>query len=203
MAGIQGLRRVEGVKNVANLKGMRTLSAPGLTLEPQVAAHAPELFRVLIETGVHDFLDDAPPPSPLALRERLARLETRGSADGREQWLNWVIRLATGEVAGFVQATVPQVRPAWIAFVLGSSHWGRGIAHRASLAMMAELHLAYGVTHLLASAERKNARSTSLLQRLGFAPASPALHLEYRMTSSEVLMERMLPPAASGPPAPP
>ena len=38
--------------------------------------------------------------SAAALRERFERLESRASADGREQWLNWVVRLDSGAIAG-------------------------------------------------------------------------------------------------------
>ena len=85
---------------------MRSLRIGEIVLEPQVAAHAAELFTVLDDPDLYGFVDDKGPASETALRERLARLESRQSPDGLEQWLNWVVRNATGAVTGYVQATV-------------------------------------------------------------------------------------------------
>ena len=84
---------------------MRVIETPTLTLEPQVAAHADEMFAVLCDPAIYEH-ESAPPPSIEWLRERYRRLETRCSADGREEWLNWVIRLPSCEPIGYVQATV-------------------------------------------------------------------------------------------------
>ena len=70
------------------------------------------------------------------LRERFAKLETRRSGDGREQWLNWVLRRRSGELIGYVQATVRGDGQAFIAYVLGSAHWGQGLASEAVAAVL-------------------------------------------------------------------
>src|SRR6266508_2704621 len=113
-----------------SLAGMRAIVADGLTLEPQTAAHAEEMFVVLSDPAIYEY-ENQPPPSCEWLRERFARLESRRSADGSEQWLNWVIRLPTSELAGYVQATVHADAHAAIAYELSSSHWGRGLARQA------------------------------------------------------------------------
>ena len=59
------------------------------------------------------------------------------SADGAEQWLNWVIRLPTSELIGYVQATVHPNGCAAIAYELSSAHWGRGLARQAVEAALA------------------------------------------------------------------
>ena len=174
------------------MSAMRTLRAPGLTLEPQTEAHAPEMFVLLSEPRLHTYLDQAPPISAEALRERYLRLESRTSGDGTEQWLNWAIRLDSGVLAGFVQATLPAHAAGWIAFALGLPHWGQGIARRATQAMIDELRSAYGIEHLLACAERDNHRSIGLLTRLGFVPAAAALHARHELSATEVLMQRDL-----------
>jgi [ribosomal protein S5]-alanine N-acetyltransferase len=153
------------------MKAMRTLHATGLTLEPQTAAHAEAMFTVLNDKTVYTYLDEAPPVSATVLREYFERLESRASADGREQWLNWAIRLDAGSIAGFVQATVCEGGLAWIAFVLGQAHWGRGHAQHATRAMLDELAAHHGATHCLATADRANRRSIALLARLGFSLA--------------------------------
>src|SRR5213592_2725081 len=50
--------------------------------------------------------ENEPPPSLEWLRARFTKLESRRSPNGREQWLNWVIRLPTSELIGYVQATL-------------------------------------------------------------------------------------------------
>jgi [ribosomal protein S5]-alanine N-acetyltransferase len=168
---------------------MRTLEAAGLTLEPQTAAHAGEMFAVLSDPAIYAH-ENEPPRSLDWLRTRFARLESRASADGREQWLNWVARLPTSELAGYVQATVREDGSAIVAYEFASAHWGRGLAFSATQAMIGELVARYGVRTLFAVAKRTNVRSHRLLERLGFAPADPAHHPPLGVLADEVLMWR-------------
>src|SRR4051812_48496517 len=109
---------------------MRPVAVPGLTLEPQFASHARAMFEVLSDEAIYLF-ENEPPASLAALSARFKRLESRRSPDGSQQWLNWVIRLHSGDVAGYVQATVHADGRAALAYVLGSGFWGKGIATKA------------------------------------------------------------------------
>ena len=71
---------------------MHVIETGSLTLEPQTAAHAEEMFAVLSDPAIYEH-ENEPPPSLEWLRARFAQLESRRSANGQEQWLNWVIRL--------------------------------------------------------------------------------------------------------------
>jgi hypothetical protein len=71
---------------------METLVTRGLTLEPLLEAHAPEMFEILCDPAIYQF-ENQPPQSKQALAERYARLQRRHSPDGSERWLNWVVRL--------------------------------------------------------------------------------------------------------------
>jgi hypothetical protein len=84
---------------------VRTIRAGDLVLEPQVEAHAAEMFAVLSDPAIYEFENESP-PSEARLAGRFRRLESRRSPDGRERWLNWVVRLPSGELAGYVQAMV-------------------------------------------------------------------------------------------------
>jgi len=176
---------------------MRTLSVDGLVLEPQVAAHADEMFVVLSDPAIYEF-ENAAPQSLEWLRARFARLETRRSRDGSEQWLNWVIRLLDdrpdGRLIGYVQATVRADQSAGIAYELASVHWGRGLATRAVGAMIDELVGHYGVRDLDAVAVRRNRRSLRLLERLGFEIASAQRHADANVDPAEVLYSRRVAP---------
>jgi [ribosomal protein S5]-alanine N-acetyltransferase len=175
---------------------MRIIEAGPLVLEPQTAAHAAEMFRVLSDPAIYEF-ENEPPESLEWLRARFTKLETRSSADGSEQWLNWVIRLPGSELIGYVQATVHLDGGAGIAYELSSVHWGRGLAHRAVEAMISELVARYGVRSLFAVLKRANFRSMRLLERLGFSLASPEQQLAHRIEPDESLMCREISRATS------
>ena len=168
---------------------MRLIKTGNLMLEPQIAAHAEEMFAVLGDPAIYLY-ENEPPPSLEWLRDRFTRLETRRSPDGNEQWLNWVIRLSTSVSIGYVQATVFADGNATIAYVLSSAYWRRGLASQAVKAMIAELVESYQVRKLFAMLKVENRRSIRLLERLGFSPASADQHAVRRVESGEVLMHR-------------
>src|SRR5262245_39733424 len=146
---------------------MNSVSAGSVVLEPQLAAHAAEMFVVLSDPAIYEF-ENAPPKSVAWLTERFARLESRVSPDGAEQWLNWVIRLPSGALAGYVQATITQDRTAHIAYELASKFWRQGIGSAAVSGMLKELAVSYGVSTCVATLKERNYRSFALLQSLGF-----------------------------------
>jgi [ribosomal protein S5]-alanine N-acetyltransferase len=168
---------------------MRSIDAGVLTLEPQTVAHAEQMFVVLSDPAIYEY-ENKPPQSLEWLRERFAKLESRCSSDGKEQWLNWVVRLPTSELVGYVQATVRADGRAAIAYELSSAHWGRGLARKAVQAMLTELAENYCVHRVTAVLKRENRRSLRLLERLGFSPASATLHVERDVESGELLMWR-------------
>jgi RimJ/RimL family protein N-acetyltransferase len=170
---------------------MHVIETESFTLEPQTAAHAEAMFAVLGDPAIYEY-ESEPPASLEWLRERFTKLESRRSADGREQWLNWVIRLPTSELIGYVQATVHPDQRAAIAYVLSSAYWGRGLARQAVQAMVGELAVHYQVRTLSAVLKTGNLRSMGLLERLGFSRASPEEHVEYQVEPGESLMQRQV-----------
>ena len=166
------------------------LTAGDLLLEPLVAAHAPAMFAVLSDPGLFRFIDEAPPVSVQALRERYARLESRASADGRQHWLNWVLRPQGGAPLGFVQATIEPDGECWVAYLLAASHQGLGLATLAVGAMLPHLQQVYGVRRFLAQVEVANTPSPRLLARLGFSAASREEHQRRGLNESERLLVR-------------
>jgi [ribosomal protein S5]-alanine N-acetyltransferase len=166
---------------------MRALITPRCVLEPQLAAHAQEMFAVLADPAIYEF-ENAPPASASWLEQRYRRLETRGPEDGSEQWLNWVIRLDTRELAGYVQASVLADGVALIAYELNSRYWRQGIGSNAVHAMMKELQSQYAVQQFIAVLKGANYRSRGLLHKLGFVAASDELSLRYRDEPEESVM---------------
>lgn len=168
---------------------MRALGDGELLLEPQTAAHAEAMFTVLCDPALYAH-ENEPPPSLEWLRERFIRLESRRSGDGRERWLNWVIRSHEDPPIGYVQATVHAHRHASIAYVLSSAHWHRGVATRAVRLMLEELSSSYGVKRFTAVLKRGNVPSRRLLERLGFTAESAETWGEHAPEGDELLMCR-------------
>ena len=163
---------------------MNSISAGPLVLEPQIAAHAAEMFALLSDPAIYEF-ENAPPESVAWLAERFSRLESRVSPDGAEQWLNWVIRLPSGALAGYVQATIALDRTAHIAYELASRFWRQGIGSAAVSGMLKELAATYGVCICVATLKERNYRSLALLQSLGFERAGSN-------NSDEVVMRKRI-----------
>ena len=168
---------------------MRTVETQRLRLEPQIATHADEMFIILSDPAIYEY-ENAPPSSLEWLRTRYEKLTTRRSADGCEQWLNWVVRLHEGAPMGFVQATIFSDHRAGIAYEFASEYWGHGFASEAVGAMNAELVSQYEVTSFSAVLKGANQRSMRLLKRLGFSLATPVRQKEIRIEPDEVLMIR-------------
>jgi len=169
---------------------VRTLRCEALTLEPQTAAHAREMFVVLADPALYEF-ENEPPSSAQWLRDRFTRLEARVSPDGKEQWLNWVIRTPDG-LTGYVQATVCPGGKADIAYVLGSAWWGRGLAFAAVGTMIAELRDHYGARALSAVFKVRNTRSRRLLERLGFSATTARERAARGLEEGEGMMKHEL-----------
>ena len=156
---------------------MTSLATGRIRLEPLTAVHAAELFPLLADRQVYQFISGELPVSVAALAERYQRLESRCSPDGSEQWLNWAIRrLDDGQCVGYLQATLHPGGTADFAFVLGSSFWGLGLAREASVLVLHTLFAEFGVVSVFATADQRNLRSSGLLTRLGFARVQPAAY---------------------------
>jgi RimJ/RimL family protein N-acetyltransferase len=151
---------------------MNVIRAGRLVLEPQVADHAAEMFRVLSDPLIYEF-ENAPPASEAWLAQRFGKLETRHSADGSEQWLNWVVRMPSGALAGYVQATVTPESIAYIAYEFASKFWRQGVGRAAVSAMLDELGANYDVTIFVAILKARNWRSAAFLRHLGFVSERP------------------------------
>jgi len=142
---------------------------------------------VLSDPAIYEF-ENSPPESLAWLEHRFAQLESRVSSSGQEQWLNWVIRLPSGALAGYVQATITRDRTAHIAYILGSRFWRQGIGSAAVRAMLSELAASYGVNTFAATLKARNYRSVAFLRNLGFGPRSPLRQHEVPVEPDEIVM---------------
>ncbi len=166
---------------------MRQVVAKSCVLVPQMRAHASEMFGVLSDPAIYEF-ENEPPPSEEWLATQYEHLESRVSADGTQKWLNWVVRLPQGQLAGYVQATVLPSFQALVAYELNSRYWRRGIGSAALRAMLEELRTEYGVCRYIAVLKARNFRSRALLGRLGFEPAGEIEAAARRDEQDELVM---------------
>lgn len=171
-------------------RGMHPISAPPLLLEPLTVGHAREMFAVLSDPAIYEF-ENEPPASDAALAQRYAILEGRRSQDGRETWLNWVIRLPSGQLAGYTQATVLPSGVACVAYEIASRYWRQGIGSTAVAAMLAELRARYAVSLYVAVLKARNHRSLGLLRKLGFERASGVQVAAFGAQADELVMVKV------------
>jgi ribosomal-protein-alanine N-acetyltransferase len=147
---------------------MTVIESATLRLEPLAVAHAAEMFGPMSAAAIYDYIPEAPPASVSSLQQRYLQLERGHSANGRERWLNWVVRLNSGQCAGDVQVTVHAGATADFAFVFAPEYWGRGVAFEACSVALPRLAGEFGVRAAYATVDSRNSRSVRLLERLGF-----------------------------------
>jgi RimJ/RimL family protein N-acetyltransferase len=146
----------------------RVLETPSgrLRLEPMLPQHAPEMAEVLADPSLGEHVEGRP-PSTEYLAHRYEILSSRSSPNGRELWLNWVIRLVSeARAIGFVQATVGE-RAASLAWVVGVAWQGAGIATEAATAVIEVLEQEQGVSTFTASIAPDNQASKAVATKLG------------------------------------
>ena len=168
------------------------------TLEPMTPGHASELFRILSDPRIYEFLPEDPPVSEEALRSRIKRWVIGPGPGTRELWFNWVIRLNRERtVAGTLQTTVVlDERRALIAYIVGPEFWGQGIATEAVRRLLAWLSARDDVSEAIALVDSRNAPSIRLVGRLGFEPIGTEQNADFFKgnRSDEQTFRLVLPP---------
>ena len=116
------------------------IRADGLRLTPLAPADADALFPVLDDERLHAFTGGRPDTLE-ELRARLRAWSSERSPDGRQAWLNWLVRSTDdGRILGTTQATVeraPAGLVAVLAWTTATAEQGRGVASEAAAAMAA------------------------------------------------------------------
>ncbi|MFJ2766441.1 GNAT family N-acetyltransferase [Streptomyces sp. NPDC087300] len=126
----------------ASLRTPALIRTARLDLVPLRVEHADEMAAVLADPALHTFIGGAP-DGVTALRGRYERM-LAGSPDPAVAWLNWVVRLRTGQLpclVGTVQATItPGVGEdgptAEVAWVIGTPWQGRGFASESACGLV-------------------------------------------------------------------
>ena len=140
------------------------LATARLALTPLRVADAAEMVGVLADPALYEYTGGAPPTRD-ELEARYTRQARGRSPDGRERWLNWIVRLASGAAIGFVQAAVAN-DTAVLAWVIAPDHQGRGYATEAAGAVAGWL-TEQGVRTFAAYIRPDHAASAAVARSLG------------------------------------
>jgi RimJ/RimL family protein N-acetyltransferase len=164
-----------------------TIVTERLRLVPLVVDDAPEMVGVLDDEEMYAFTGGCP-PSLDQLLDRYRRLTVGHSADGSEQWLNWIVRMeADDRAVGAMQATVATgSTSADVAWEIGVPWQGRGIASEAAVAVVAWL-VRQGVRTITAYVHPEHLVSGRVAARAGLSATSEVVDGEtlWRRTITE------------------
>ncbi len=160
------------------LPAAQPLTSERLLLEPLRVEHAAELAPVLDDSRLHEFTGG----EPASLEELTARYErqvTGRSADGTQQWFTWLLRRRDdGRAAGYLQATVVD-DTAEVAWVVGMTHQGQGLAREGARAMAGWL-VAHGVRRLVAHVHPEHVASAAVARSLRMVATNEVVDGEVR-----------------------
>jgi [ribosomal protein S5]-alanine N-acetyltransferase len=122
---------------------------------------------------LYRFIPQAPPDSLRALERRYSMLSSRRSPDGREAWLNFVLRLRqpaqnAPTYVGTLQSTVLLDRVAYIAYTVFVPFQRQGYAMEGSIRLIEHLIEDYRVQVIVAEMDTRNSASIALAEALGF-----------------------------------
>lgn len=125
---------------------------------------------VLADESLYRFIGGHPPDLD-ELRARYGRLVLGHSADGTEEWRNWIVRdRAGGRAVGTLQATiVDDGRGAEVAWMIGGPWQHRGFASEAVQALVSWLD-ARGVPTITAHVHPDHHASAAVAARAGLSP---------------------------------
>lgn len=143
-------------------------------LQPMRPDDAGALFPVIDDERLHACTGGVPDTMD-ELRSRLDVWAHERSSDGRQAWLNWVVRAADdGRVLGTAQATVERGDDgprAVVAWMVGSQHQQRGFASEAARAMIEWLET-QGVLRVDAHIHPGHQASAGVARNAGLTPTT-------------------------------
>ena len=139
-----------------------------IAIVPQSEDHAEEMYSLLKDADLYLFTDGRPPASAQELAKRFEKLQCRTSPDGKQWWLNWVIKkVESKELVGYVQATVNDGM-ADVAWVIGRKHQRNGYATKATELMVAQL-IRMGCSSFTCHIKAEHIASNRVAQKVGFS----------------------------------
>jgi RimJ/RimL family protein N-acetyltransferase len=162
---------------------VQPLQSVRLDLEPLRVEHAAEAAVVFDDERLHRYTGGSPAGEE-ELRRRYAQQVSGRSSDGRELWLNWMVRhRVSGALVGTVQATVRHqpggVGTAELAWTVATHHQRRGYAQEAAGTMVTWLRTC-GVDRFVAHVHPGHPASIGVARALGLTPTATVIDGEIR-----------------------
>jgi ribosomal-protein-alanine N-acetyltransferase len=145
------------------------VSTKRLIIEPLNRSHAHELFPLMQNSKIYEWISSTAPMDVGKLAEVWAKRETRLSPKGNEAWLNWVVkRSCDGAYVGKIDVSVDSENVATnVGYFFFPDHWGSGYASEAILAI-AEHLATQGIVKMVATVTLGNVASYRVLEKAGF-----------------------------------
>jgi RimJ/RimL family protein N-acetyltransferase len=155
------------------------LESERLVLLPLDESAAAEMVGVLADPVLY-LHTGGEPPDLETLKARYYRQARGRSPDGKELWLNWIVRTREPSAAvGYVQVTLSLSEGvADVAWVIGTVHQRRGYASEAAAAVLEWLEPSTQVRRITAHIADRNLASQGVARRLGFVPTGEFEHGE-------------------------
>ena len=143
-----------------------TLTTARLTLRPFTLQDGDALYQILQEEGVLRYFPRPDPPSRDRVDHFVAGQLLRWERDG---WGLWAVDLrATGKLAGWAGLqNLPETQEVEVGYLLGTAHWGQGLATEAALASLQYAFETLKLPRIVAIVHRENAASQRVTQKLG------------------------------------
>lgn len=154
-----------------------TIVTNRLALDPLCPSDAEEMFEVLGDERLHEFIGGRP-RSQRELRQRYERLVLGGPGDGSETWLNWIVRLRGDAAAvGTLQATLSEPAHAQVAWVIGIPWQRRGFASEAVVGLVKWLD-ENGISAISANVHSRHEASQRVAAKAGMRPTDEIRNAE-------------------------
>ena len=143
-----------------------------LRIEPLASRHAQQVFELLQDTRIYEYIPEAPPASVEALELRFSQLVAGPGSDVDQRWLNWIMFLKDSALpVGSLQATI-STSQAEIAYIVYPEHWRNGFAKEGVIRLLDYLRTEAGVTKAVANIDHRNVASIALIRSVGFKERS-------------------------------
>lgn len=149
------------------LSSLSSLESARLRLDAVRVEDAPEMTGVLSNPALYEFIGGEP-PTGARLAAQYEAQAVGSSPDGTQDWLNWIVRLATTDTAiGYTQSTVDRhTGTADLAWVIGVPWQGQGYAVEA-VTLIADVLRQAGVHRLVAHVHPEHPASARVAEHAG------------------------------------
>ncbi len=145
-----------------------SIESKRLVLETRQESHANELYELLCEKDLYEFIARDIPPSREGLATRFKKLEHQYSPDGLQTWLGWVGRDKVSQApVGVIEITIID-EEAYIAYTIFKELWGNGYAVEATQAVMNMVTQNYKIKRYVIEMDTRNRNSVKIAEKLDF-----------------------------------